>query len=114
LKIFNHIIVFMVTASCFCGCAGSDNQDKSAVEGIRETSYQVQKTAVDTGEKGVETIKAASDISGTTKVVKGVSQVVVDTSEDIGRERKGKIMGQDATLFPPETENDGKILKIEF
>ena len=104
----------MVTVGCFCGCAGNDNQSESGMEGIRETSYKIQKTATDVGEKGVETIKTASDVTGTTKIVKGVSQVIVDASEDIGQEKKGKIMGQDATLFPPETEKEGKILKIEF
>lgn len=114
MKIFNHVVVFMVTVSCFCGCAGNDNQSGSAVEDIRETSYKIQKTAADAGEKGVKTIKAASDVTGTTKIVKGVSQVIVDVSEDIGQEKKGKIMGQDATLFPPEAQKEGKILKIEF
>ena len=112
LKIFNYGIALLFMG-CIC-CFAADDQDGTAVEKIKSASYKIKKTAADTGEKGVKTIKSASDVTGATKVVKGISQVIVDASEDIGQEKKGKILGQDATLFPPETENDGKILKIEF
>ena len=52
--------------------------------------------------------------TGVTPVVQGVSQAVVDATEQIGTEKRGNVMGQDVILFPPETQDDGKVLKIEF
>lgn len=79
-----------------------------------EVAEGVTKTVVDVSEEGVNTIHNAGKRSGVTPAVQGVSQAIVDASEEIGKEQRGKMMGQEVILFPPETENEGKILKIEF
>ncbi len=104
-------------------CAGCANQDTCDVEdnpirkvqcGTAEVTHGVKKAVVDVSEEGVSTLHNAGMKTGVSPALQGVSQVIVDTSEQIGQEQRGKVMGQEVILFPPETENEGKILRIEF
>ncbi|MEW6534640.1 MAG: hypothetical protein AB1454_03335 [Candidatus Auribacterota bacterium] len=114
-------LLLLLCAAMMCVQAGCTTGDEAGISGesniardIEETSRQVGQSVADAGQSGVETIDNAGEKSGVKNVVKGVGQVVVDTTEDIGRPQRGEVMGNELTLFPPETENEGKVLKIEF
>ena len=102
------------------GCATQDtcDVDKTPMQKMQceaaEVTEGVTKTVVDVSEEGVNTLHNAGMKSGVTPALQGVSQAIVDTSEQIGKEQRGTVMGKDVVLFPPETENEGKILRIEF
>lgn len=110
------LLLGVALAVAIAGCETNESETKAGApfQEVGDAARQAGRKAADAGQTGVEAINAAGDKTGVKNAVKGVSQVVVDTSEDIGRSQHGNVMGQDVTLFPPETENEGKILKIEF
>ena len=119
MKVFKWLWALLLCVF-FAGCA---NQDTCDVEdnpirkvqcGTAEVTQGVKKVVVDVGEEGVSTLHNAGMKSGVSPALQGVSQAIVDTSEQIGQEQRGTVMGQEVILFPPETENEGKILRIEF
>ena len=110
-----YILITAVTLFVFNGCASKDEQaDKQPLSQIRNATIQTKDTVTNVGQEGVKTMHNAGMKTGVTPVVQGVSQAIVDTSEEIGTEKRGNVMGQEVILFPPETQDDGKVLKIEF
>jgi hypothetical protein len=105
----------------FCaGCAHDESKNKDDNPLLRvqsdavEVTEGVTKTVIDVSEEGISSLHDAGMKTGVTPAVRGVSQAIVETSEQIGQEQRGTVMGQEVILFPPETENEGKILRIEF
>ncbi len=106
--------IMIYISGCGIEQPSQTTDEPQVVKNIHQAVYEVDKTATDAGEKVVEVLTNAGEATGVTPVMQGVSQVIVDTSEDIAQPKTGTVMGQETTLFPPETENEGKILKIEF
>jgi len=97
------------------GCANrATKEEDQPLSQIRNATIQTKDTVTNVGQEGVKTVHNAGMRTGVTPVVQGVSQAVVDASEQIGSEKRGNVMGQEVILFPPETQEDGKVLKIEF
>lgn len=97
------------------GCANYEKQtDNQPITQLKNATIKTRDTVTAVGQEGVKTIDHAGRQSGVTPVVQGVSQAIVDTTEQLGEEKRGNIMGQEVILFPPETKHDGKVLKIEF
>lgn|GEM_PF-2822285 len=99
---------------CGCGLKNVPPDPPEVVEGIRNTTSEVGTAVTGAGERSVETVDSVGSATGVKNVIKGVGSAIVDTSEDIGQEKKGKVMGKDMTIFPPEARDDGKVIKIDF
>ena len=110
--------MLMITLFAPVGCAVTDPPDTAGdapvIKEFKETSYEVRKKANEVGQGGVTYVRNVGDQTGVNKTVTGISEVIVDTSEEIGQEQKGELFGADVSLFPPQAENDGKVLRVDF
>jgi len=107
------IAVFCVFVSG-CNIKNIPPDPPEVIQGIQNTTSDVGTAVSGAGEQGITTVDSVGSTTGVKNVIKGVGKAVVDTSENIGQEQKGKVMGKDMTIFPPEAEEDGKVIKIDF
>lgn len=104
----------ILLAGCVADNPPDTSSDAPIIKEFKETRYKVQKKTNEIGQESVTTVINAGDKTGVNRTVTGISEAIVNTSEEIGQEQKGDLMGSDVTLFPQEAENDGKVLRIDF